>query len=321
MTSIKGFLLTRNWRDTAHGIELEFWFSTDLGPVQVLIPQLESVFFLEEHAASAPVQALIKSSGRSDIRPLGLRNFALNPVVGIYSKSYRSSRQLSDRLQEAGVETFESDINPADRFLMERFITGSAEIVGNSVQRNGYLSLSNPKLRRIDYLPNLKVASFDIETSMDQLEVYSIAVHATRGKTVEKTVFMQGEGATGTNVIACHSQRALIDSFLKWLEVSDPDVLIGWNVVGFDCDYLQKVSDRIRCKLSMGRNRTPVQWKNLRSTNTKPTIYCTGRAILDGIDLCNPKNIGHKRAGCRASSWARKHVIVCLVGNCFHRLC
>lgn len=284
-TSINGFLLTRNWRDTAHGIELEFWFSTDLGPVQVLIPQLESVFFLEAQAVTAPVQALIKSGGRSEIRPLGLRNFALNPVVGVYSKSYRSARQLADRLQEAGVETFESDINPADRFLMERFIAGSAEIVGDVAPRNGYLSLSNPKLRRSSYLPNLKVASFDIETSMDRQEIYSIAIHATYGETVEKVVFMQGEGATSTNVIACHSQRALIDSFLQWLNERDPDVLIGWNVVGFDCDYLQKVSNRIGCKLRMGRNRTTVQWKNLRNTATKPTIYCPGRVILDGIEL------------------------------------
>jgi DNA polymerase-2 len=32
-----GFLLTRNWRDTPDGIELEFWFSTGQGPLCALV--------------------------------------------------------------------------------------------------------------------------------------------------------------------------------------------------------------------------------------------------------------------------------------------
>lgn len=33
-----GFLLTRHWRDTPHGIELTFWLATDNGPVQLRVP-------------------------------------------------------------------------------------------------------------------------------------------------------------------------------------------------------------------------------------------------------------------------------------------
>ncbi len=33
-----GFLLTRHWRDTPSGTEVEFWLATDNGPLQVTLP-------------------------------------------------------------------------------------------------------------------------------------------------------------------------------------------------------------------------------------------------------------------------------------------
>ena len=46
--TFEGFLLTRNWRDTRDGIELEYWFATDSGPLCALVRGERSVFFLEQ---------------------------------------------------------------------------------------------------------------------------------------------------------------------------------------------------------------------------------------------------------------------------------
>ena len=42
----EGFLLTRNWRDTGDGVELEFWFTTEQGPLCAVVRGERSVFFL-----------------------------------------------------------------------------------------------------------------------------------------------------------------------------------------------------------------------------------------------------------------------------------
>mgnify|MGYP007040875764 CR=1 FL=1 len=44
----EGFLLTRHWRDTPQGTEVEFWLATDNGPRNVTLPPQESVAFIPE---------------------------------------------------------------------------------------------------------------------------------------------------------------------------------------------------------------------------------------------------------------------------------
>ena len=48
-----GFLLTRNWRDTPGGVELEFWFSTPEGPLRAQVKGQESVFFFARQRCGA----------------------------------------------------------------------------------------------------------------------------------------------------------------------------------------------------------------------------------------------------------------------------
>ena len=79
------------------------------------------------------------------------------------------------------LDPLEADINPAERYLMERFIYGAARLHGEPRRRGRYLTLENPALKPSDYRPCLKVVSYDIETAMHDHELYSIAVHGTGG--------------------------------------------------------------------------------------------------------------------------------------------
>ena len=127
--TVDGFLLTRNWRDGAAGVELEFWFATDQGPLQVLVRGEHSVFFLRD-SELASARKLLSAEPGIDFRKVSLRDFELQDVVGCYLPGYRQARRAADVLREHGLDPLESDINPADRFLMERFIAGAA---GNQV--------------------------------------------------------------------------------------------------------------------------------------------------------------------------------------------
>jgi len=296
----EGFLLTRHWRDTAAGVELELWFASASGPLQVLISGERSVFFLASSEAELHRGLLALHAG-VEVTPLALQDFRLQSVVAVYSRSHRQARQLADQLRERGAEPLEADINPADRFLMERFIAGGACIAGIASVSGNLTVMREAALRPASLRPALSMVSFDIETAMEGLQLYSIAVHATGPNGEYRQVFMLDEGAAGSgaadsgaagrgaagreHMLALPSQRAVLEAFLQFIASHDPDVLVGWNVVNFDAWYLQKLADSLGISLCLGRGRAPVQWRELDDEGERRTARVPGRLLLDGIEL------------------------------------
>jgi len=282
--TLRGFLLTRNWRDAAGGVELEFWFATDRGPLRALVHGERSVFFLPREQAEE-ARRLIGGEISCEVRPLALRDFGMRDVAGLYFPQHRQARRAADTLRAAGMDPLEADINPAERFLMERFVTGSALLRGAPRQSGRHLLLENPALQPLRYQPRLKVVSYDIETAMDGLQLYSIAAHGRRQGEEVRRVFMLGAGASQDFVTRCDSQEQLLRTFLDWVEEDDPDVLIGWNVVNFDTRYLQRLADRGDGRLPLGRDRRPAHWRQLDDDGQRFTVQIPGRVVLDGIEL------------------------------------
>ena len=167
----QGFLLSRNWRDHGAGIELEYWFATDKGPLRCVITEQRSVFFLR-HGELEAARPVLSAQQRLEVKALDLRAFDGDPVHGCYFHSYRQARQCADVLRDMGLDPLEADINPADRFLTERFVAGSAEITGEMEEGPGYRLVRQPVLRPTHYRPPLKVASIDIETAMQGIQLY-----------------------------------------------------------------------------------------------------------------------------------------------------
>ncbi len=297
MQGDNGFILSRNWRDTEQGVELELWLSGDSGPSCLLVPAQEVLFFLA-FSDQARAQQLLGAEFHYRLAPLQLLNFQHQAVVGCYFKSQRQLRLARDHLQAAGLELFEADINPVDRYLSERFVTGSlAYLEGGAAQR----------IRAEDYQPQLKMLSLDIETAMGGLELFSIAAYGEwQGEKVGK-VFMCGEGADLPFVESFASERALLAAFCDWLQVYDPDLLIGWNVVNFDLWFLQRLADKLQTRLPLGRARRTPHWRELDEEGERRTVQIPGRAAIDGIEML-------RTAGYRFESFSLENVSRELLG-------
>jgi len=282
--TFNGFLLTRSWRDSVAGVELEYWFSTDDGPLRVIFKAQKAVFFLcQDHATQA--EKLLATERGIEVRPLELSTFSMTPAVAIYSDSQRHLRQLADTLRNRGLDPLESDINPADRFLMERFVQGTACLQGPACKVRGHWLLENPRIAPVEFNPDLRVVSFDIETAMQGLQLYSIAVHGVDSNGVHQQVFMVGGGENSALVQYLPSQDEVLPQFIHWLQDYDPDVLIGWNVVNFDCWYLQRLADAIGSKLSLGRDGRDGHWRTLDDDGERRALRLPGRVVIDGIEL------------------------------------
>ena len=118
----QGFVLTRHWRDTPAGTEVEFWLATDAGPRRVrLAPQTSVAFIPAEQREAA--ERLLHDEKNVELRPLALQDFEHRSVLGLYCQQHGQLMRLETALNRAGVDVFEADVRPPERYLMERFIT------------------------------------------------------------------------------------------------------------------------------------------------------------------------------------------------------
>ena len=277
----QGFVLTRHWRDTPAGTQVEFWLATDAGPRHLRLPCQPSVAFIPAEQR-ALAEALLRGERDVELRPLGLCDFHHRPVLGLYCRQHRQLMKIDKLLRKAGVEVFEADIRPPERYLMERFITAPV-CFGGTPDASGMLLEAQLKPAPA-YRPRLRLASLDIETNA-QGELYSIALEGCG----QRQVYMLGpaNGVDAPRDFAleyCDSRRQLLERLNQWLAAHDPDAIIGWNLVQFDLSVLHEHAQRLQVPLQLGRGGDAMGWREHGSRNNHFFAEAAGRLIIDGIE-------------------------------------
>lgn len=269
--SYDGFLLQKHWRDTREGLGLELWAESEGRTLHVTVSGQEAVMFVERECSAR--------AGRRE--PVALRTLAGHAVDALYFRSQRDLVTERERLRSQGIYPCEADIKPVERYLMERFVTGGISVHGTPQERNGILHFRNPRISSSDYKPQLRVLSLDIETDGFDGPLLSLA-GATRD---DARVFLLGKGpAVHPAHLSFHADEAdALRAFLDWVTAQDPDVLVGWNVVDFDMDYLAKLARRLGIPLSLGRGAAQAEVLAPRRSDQPRVARVPGRVVLDGI--------------------------------------
>ena len=354
-TTAEAFLLTRDWRETPGGLELVLWAKGAAGPVRAVLRGQEAVCFVPRGQ---------DSPGGARRRRVELATLAGVPVDAVY---FRSRRELESYRERPGIELHESDVRPADRFLMERFVTGPMVFHGSAENRGRFVEFVDPRVRAGDFRPVLRTVSLDIETSgLDGGDrgqaLWSIAVSgrdirigtgtdngtgtgngvgtdsgggvaapaaregsspgsprsagagpATSGPGApraaaegppappwrEEAVFLVDPDAasaapvplrlpTGGEPCPVHrrpDEASALRALLEWFAVHDPDLVIGWNVTGFDLRFLEARCRLHRIGFDLGRDAGRARILD----GAMATARIPGRVVLDGIE-------GHRAA-------------------------
>ncbi|AZF20650.1 DNA polymerase II [Pseudomonas sp. R3-52-08] len=275
----QGFVLTRHWRDTPAGTEVSFWLATDQGPRCIRLPVQTSVVFIPE-AHRKPLDWLLKGERDIELRGLQLCDFHHRPVLGLYARQHRQIMDIEKRLRAAGVDVYEGDVRPPERYMMERFITAPVWF-GGTPDASGTLLDAQMK-PAADYRPTLKLVSLDIETTA-QGDLYSIALEGCG----ERQVYMLGPPnkacAVDFKLDYCDTRAQLLERLNQWLATHDPDAIIGWNVVQFDLRVLHEHAQRLNVPLLLGRGGETMAWREHGSRNHY-FAAAAGRLIIDGIE-------------------------------------
>ncbi len=280
---MKVFLLTREWEQAADGITLVLWGTAGQQSVKITITGQHSVCFI--HSDQKLDNDLVELAFAR--KKLNLTTLEGTSIDGLYFKHQYKLRRFVKIAHQRRIPVYESDIKPTDRFLMERFITGSCEIVGETCSKEDhYLHFINPKLHALRYKPQIKWLSIDIETDLSAVELYSIAVHGENSN----HVFMRSDQTHHVDQpeFECSlytDERQLLLAFMKWIERYDPDLIIGWNVVGFDLIVLEKKCRQLGLKLNLGRENSEARIFKSRQAGEMNIAHLSGRVVIDGIEM------------------------------------
>ncbi len=325
---IDGFLLTRQWDDCSQPnsnkghtkghtegrtgshqqkqLLLTLWIISSKGPVRLQISDQEALLFVAQREIEEARLVLTRAFGpaKSEQNPQGswhdkaleLKTFSQHKGQAIYFREQRAIYRARDLLKQHRLCPYEADIQPADRFLMERFINGSLKVQGEITRNNGFLEISNPRIKASHYQPAFSVLSLDIETSLSGNHLYSIGLLATHSHNEhfanQRRVFVVNEHHREKDpsddqadyLVFCQDESALLHQFMHWFHNIDPDIIIGWNVINFDLRFLQKKAEQLNISLNLGRDRSALLWRQSQSDNEHYTLLIPGRSVLDGID-------------------------------------
>jgi len=303
---VSGFLLQKSWQDVNDRLVLTFYFKTQESLLKVVIDDTQPLFFIEQsHKQQAfdVLSRVLPNNSNSEpednwsIKDLNLNSFNYQSVCGVYFKNQKQIYMARQALASADIQTFESDINPASRFLMERFIHAGAMIAFDSPKiqpsktHPNLIVVHNPKLKSIDAFDFIDfcVMSLDIETSIVDGRLLSIACTSYQYPNnfqLHKDVFILNNHNYQTDeshIHICENEIQLLQQFIRYFLQVNPDIIIGWSVVDFDFQFIQQKAKALNIALTLGRNQEIITWQSRLNDDSKRLII-EGRVVVDGID-------------------------------------
>ncbi len=276
-----GFILTRHRKEVAGNLFLEYWLITDDGPVKLVTTPQSEIFFVCMQDEEKIRQLFAKSNIHCQIKPLELRNFQQEPVLGLYFSQSTSAYKAKELLGSENILSYENDIRLTERYLMERFVYGSVQFSGKKSSFGFYTIIQQARLKPSVYVPNFKVLSLDIECS-EHGDLYSIGLAANDFQRVLMIGQPQPESPAWITWVA--DEKRLLQEFVKHVKQYDPDIFVGWSIVNFDFRLLIKRAEKHNIQLALGRDGEPIKWRDARGEVNQGYVSMSGRIVVDGID-------------------------------------
>ncbi len=277
------YILTEECLERQTGCEIRLHCIDDSGPLLLRFTRQEPLFFLRE--ADMPRGENLLQSQNIRTRRVELTDFRGEGLYAVYCRGIRQLTNLRNSLRQTGIRPQESDIRPEERFLMERFIHRSLEYRGGSAEKQPYRIITDPEIRSTEYRPVLSILSLDIETSPDS-GILCVGLHYTASNGSESgevhilNEYKKVEDGDGFNAVCYSSERAMIEGAAAAVRRFDPDLLTGWNVIGFDLEMLNHACERLGIRFGIGRDGTPPRCFQKQSGMRSAELR--GRIVLDG---------------------------------------
>jgi DNA polymerase-2 len=260
-TQIEAFILKGSAFDFNNRTVIKLYGQSNQGSFLVTINQFQNYFFVESK------------------NPTLLKSLDGYWVEKVFCATQENLKMKCQEFTALGLKTFESDIRPLERFLMDNNIFAQIDISGKSFIKDGILCFENPEIVPGHFYPDYKIISFDIETGKDG-KLLSLA-YSFRSKTQnEDRCIVLGKGLPTEEVEFTEKQEGILDYFQKATKRLDPDIITGWNVIGFDFLFLEKKARELNFPLTLGRNNKALDM--FQTSRGEWHVKIEGRVVIDG---------------------------------------
>ncbi|PJE56984.1 DNA polymerase II [Marinomonas sp. BSi20584] len=269
-----GYIVSRHTRDVSGYIEMSLFIKTPEGTVKVLPDRQLSVFFTD-----APLDSLPADVTGVQCSEHALKSFNNEPVVLVQSTSLMLHQQMINLVKRNGFSVFEEDIKAHNRYLMERNIRGAVRFIG--VPDSSNQTFRQARVIAGDWQPDWNVWSLDIETSVSTNTLLSIGITSRD----QRVAFVVTNQEISSPIIRRFSdEKSLLLAFIRYVKKYSPDIFIGWNLIGFDLQFIDQRCQILGIRPAFGVNGE--NW-NIRSSDNQGKYFASipGRVALDGITL------------------------------------
>jgi DNA polymerase-2 len=232
---------------------------------------------------SSDSKKISKYLGKFKTSKTDLTNFKKEPLTKISSTTQTDLNKLYEAIHKK-IDTYEADIKPHFRFLMDKDILGTINLEGHyetsekvdRVYQNPEISPEN------EFQPNLKTASIDIEINENKNQLLCIGIHSEKEK---KNFFISNKKTKLKNAELCSSEEECLEKFKSYFLKLDPDIITGWNMIDFDLQYLKQKFEKHKISFDIGRDNSQPRIRIQKNFFRNSTANITGRQVLDALNL------------------------------------
>ncbi|MBI2632199.1 DNA polymerase II [Candidatus Pacearchaeota archaeon] len=207
-------------------------------------------------------------------------NFKGDKVTKISHPLNSELTKLAQALHKT-TDTYEADIKPVQRYLIDNDILGSIEIKGESESSEKIDRIfKNPDIKPSILNPKLKILSIDTESSKKSGNLYCIGLYSENYK---KNFIVSNKKVD--NAISCKSEAECLLRFREEIKKFDPDIITGWNLIDFDLVFLRNLFNNNKIPFDLGRTNVEGKIRIEDNFFKSSSADFQGRQVLDALNL------------------------------------
>lgn len=237
-------------------------------------------YFFIRQSDEKKASALLKKFNIEETR---LINFKGEKVSKISSENLQDIAKLASALHKKKIDTYEADLSPAMRFIIDNNLLGVVEIgkYESSPAEKVDLLITDAEIKPAEFMPKLKVLSIDIESNKKTDELFCIGMYSEN----YKKNFIIAKEKSHPDSVPCKSEAECLAKFREELIKFDPDIITGWHVIDFDLAYLRKKFEQNKIPFDIGRTNESARIKIESNFFRSSTAIVPGRQVLDALNL------------------------------------
>ncbi len=287
---MKGFIIDPTYRIKDNKAYLYFYGRLENGESFLTINETRPYFFITKADQKKAEELIKKEKLNISVENCQMKDFQERPVVKILVDVPPTVPKLRKAFEDNGIQCYEADIRFVYRTIIDKELLGSIEVEGEfETTKLVNRVYTEPTITRATIQsPKLTVLSFDIETSMNTEEIFSIAIAARKykeEKTIRKNFIVAKNKVEHPHTETCHTEKDMLEAFQKIVNEIDPDIITGWNVVDFDFRVIRDRCKHYRIPFQIGRAEEETKVRIESQFFKESSVTIVGRQVLDGIAL------------------------------------